>query len=145
MPRKLITLLIGFFVLTLLAPHLSNAESMLSWDAVTGDVQGYKIYYGTSSGSYIYSKDAGNVTQYPLANLSLEEGTTYYFVVRAYSDAGESENSNETSYAVPSPGDTTPPLAPQGLTSGVSNVNITLNWQACGTGSCRIQSLLWKF
>jgi fibronectin type 3 domain-containing protein len=130
MPRKLITLLIGFFVLTLLAPHLYSAESMLSWDAVTGDVTGYKIYYGTSSGSYFYSKDAGNVTQYPLANLFLEEGTTYYFVVRAYNASGESESSNETSYAVPSPGDTTPPLAPQGLTSGVSNLNITLNWQA---------------
>jgi hypothetical protein len=83
----------------------------LAWDAVAGDVQGYKIYYGTSSGSYPYSKSVGNVTQYPLSNLPLAEGMTYYFVVRAYSDAGESENSNETIYTVPSYGDTTPPLA----------------------------------
>jgi hypothetical protein len=130
MARKLIILLIGFFVLTLLAPDLSSAESMLSWDAVTGDVTGYKIYYGTSSGSYINSKDAGNVTQYPLANLSLEVGTTYYFVVRAYNASGESESSNETSYTLPSPEDSTPPLAPQGVTASTSDVNINLNWQA---------------
>ena len=128
MARKIIIFLTGLFALAWIAPHISCAES-LQWDAVAGDVQGYKIYYGTSSGSYPYSKNVGNVTQYPLPNLYLTDGTTYYFVVRAYADAGESENSNETTYTVPSLGDTTPPLTPQGVKAGSSGVNITLNWQ----------------
>jgi hypothetical protein len=130
MIRKIIFLLASFCFLAWMAPHLSGAEPVFEWDAATGDVQGYKIYYGTSLGNYIYSKDVGNVTQYPLANLPMTEGTTYYFVVRAYNNSGESEDSNEISYTVPQVSDTTPPLSPQKLTAGGSGVMRTLNWQA---------------
>jgi fibronectin type 3 domain-containing protein len=130
MTRKIVVLLTGLLVLALVAPHISFAEPMLQWDAVTGDVTGYKIYYGTSSGSYPYSRDAGNVTQYPLSSLSLTEGTTYYFVVRAYNNVGESDNSIATKHTIPLLSDTTPPLTPQGVTAGTSGENIILKWQA---------------
>lgn len=91
------------------------AAGTLVWDPPsTGTVNGYKIYYGSAPGGpYGSSQDAGSVTSYGLNNLPLQEKTTYYFVVRAYNQAGESENSNEASYLVP---DTTPPAAPVGVT-----------------------------
>jgi hypothetical protein len=130
MARKIVFLLAGFFLLALTVPRISCAETIIEWDAATGEVIGYKIYYGTSSGSYTSSKTVGNVTQYPLSNLSLTEGATYYFVVKAYNDTTESDASNEISYEVSLPIDTTPPLAPQGISAQVSDVSITLNWQA---------------
>jgi IPT/TIG domain/Purple acid Phosphatase, N-terminal domain/Fibronectin type III domain len=67
--------------------HLSLAGSLLvSWDSV-GDsrVAGYKLKYGTGSGNYITSVDAGLSTSQVLPNLV--DGTRYYFVVVAYDAA----------------------------------------------------------
>jgi fibronectin type 3 domain-containing protein len=87
-----------------------GAGPMLQWDAVTGEVTGYMIYYGTISGAYSDSIDAGNVTQYLLTDLPLAEGTTYYFAIKAYNNSGESDPSEEVSYSTSVPEDTTPPL-----------------------------------
>ena len=103
---------------------------MLKWDASTGEVIGYKVYYGTKTGEYTESKDVGNVTQYPLADLNLTQGLTYYFMLRAYNDFGESEDSNIISYSAPVPGDLTPPLSPQNVTASADGGYITVNWQA---------------
>ena len=101
----------------------------LKWEASTGDVSGYTIYYGLSHGSYTFSDDVGNVTQYSLDNFSLSEGTTYYFVVRAYNAFGESGDSNVTTYAVPSADDTTPPIPPEGISGTIENEDILLTWE----------------
>ncbi len=122
--RFLITV---FFAAIFSIPLYAND---LKWDASTGDVSGYTIYYGLSSGSYPFSEDVGNVTQYSLDNFSLSEGTTYYFMVRAYNASGESGDSNVTTYAVPSLGDTTPPLSPGGVTGEIVNEEILLAWNA---------------
>lgn len=102
-------------ILIMAVPAGAFAAGSLEWDPPsTGTVNGYKIYYGgTQGGPYSNSQDVGAVTSYGLSNLPLQEMNTYYFVVRAYNDAGESENSNEVSLLVP---DTTPPAAPQGVT-----------------------------
>ena len=67
-----------------LAPALSSAAQVtLAWDASTGpDLAGYKLYYGTSSGSYPFSVDVGNVTSYTLSGLL--EGQIYYLAATAY-------------------------------------------------------------
>jgi hypothetical protein len=76
----------------------------LSWDAPATnsngtqltDLAGYNVYYGTASGNYSQSIDAGNTTTYTVANLA--GGLTYYFAVTAYDNSGnESEFSNEVS------------------------------------------------
>lgn len=65
------------------------------------DLTGFKIYYGTSSGSYSNVTDVGNVTSYTVANLSTG---TYYFAVTAYDTAGvESAYSNEVVLTPPPP------------------------------------------
>ena len=125
---------------------LYGAESKLKWDAVPG-ATGYKIRYGISAGDYSSTQDVGNVTEYALSNLSLTEGSTYYFVVRAYNDCGESDDSEPLSHqyspsterSVDNPldpgqilpaADTTPPLNPQNLSAAVQGNGVQVTWQA---------------
>jgi hypothetical protein len=96
-----------FALLIFLIGFYSNAlGATLSWTASTGEVTGYRLYYGTSAGSYTKNVDVGNVVSYSTDPLLLTEGTLYYFAVTAYNSAGESGYSNEVSWA---PADTTPP------------------------------------
>ncbi len=66
----------------------------LSWESVPDpDVQGYKIYYGTSPGRYFGNDaaegsspvDAGNTTEMTLTGLT--NGRLYYFTVVAYDNS----------------------------------------------------------
>ena len=60
-----------------------NVVVALSWNPSTAaNVGGYKVYYGTSSGVYTASVDAGNNTNYQV--LGLQQGVTYYLAVKAY-------------------------------------------------------------
>jgi len=62
------------------------------------DLQGFKVYYGTTSGDYSNSVDVGNVTECVIGSLSTG---TYYFVVVAYDSTGtESNPSNEISKTI---------------------------------------------
>ena len=77
----------------------------LTWDSnpITGnpdtDAAGYFFRYGFSSGGETAKVNVGNVTVW---TLQLTSGTTYYFVVSAYNQAGvESPPSNEVSYKAP--------------------------------------------
>lgn len=130
MKSKIKSILIGLFILIVNYNYLHATDAVLKWDAATGDVTGYTIYYGLSEGSYPNNRDVGNVTQYALSNLSLSEGTSYYFVVRAYNSVGESGDSNLTTYTVPSSEDTTPPITPQGITGSLMDNSILIQWQA---------------
>ena len=58
------------------------------------DLAGFKIYYGTSPGSYTASIDVGNVTSYTVTDLPT--GMTLYFALTAYDSFGyESDFSSE--------------------------------------------------
>jgi hypothetical protein len=79
-----------------------NGSATLTWDAPSTntdvspitDIAGYKLYYGTQSGSYPHYVDVGNVTTYKLDNLTV--GTTYFFAATVYNTSGvESGFSNE--------------------------------------------------
>ncbi|MHB8893999.1 MAG: choice-of-anchor D domain-containing protein [Candidatus Geothermincolia bacterium] len=74
---------------------------VLAWDANTEpDVSGYKLYYGTASGTYGTPINVLNVLTYTVLNLT--DGQTYYFAVTAYDTFGnESGYSNEVIYTVP--------------------------------------------
>ncbi len=79
---------------------LYGGQATLLWDAnLESDVVGYKLHYGSSSGSYAQSVNVGNVTEATIPDL--EGGATYFFVVTAYNSAGqESLASNEVSSAI---------------------------------------------
>ena len=90
---RIFIVLVGFLLIGLSARSV-QAETRLVWDPSPGVVDGYTIYYGTRPGNYTESKNVGNVTVCPITALKLEAGKHYFFVVRAYSKAGESRNSN---------------------------------------------------
>jgi hypothetical protein len=86
-------LFIVFLFLLFCSSVAVASDAKLAWDAVTPAPTGYKVYYGTVSGTYTSNFDAG-------ANINtIVTGFTptvkYYFVIRAYNAAGESGNSNE--------------------------------------------------
>ncbi len=59
----------------------------LSWDAnQEQDLAGYKVYYGTRSGSYDASLDVGGQTSCRINGL--QAGETYYIVITAYNTSG---------------------------------------------------------
>ena len=102
-----------FFVFSLLSflfeVETYAGQATLSWSAPSAnengtpltDLAGFKIYYGTASGNYTKTIDAGNVTTYTFANIT--EGQTYYFVATVYNTAGiESSYSNEVSKTISS-------------------------------------------
>lgn len=82
----------------LIASHLEAGTIEIEWDApLDGEVVGYKVYYGKSSGSYQWVKDVGATTSTVLADL--DDCTTYYWAVKAYNSEDEEseEFSNEVS------------------------------------------------
>lgn len=89
----------------------SGSAATLVWDASSGTVDGYRVYYGTSSNPST-NVNVGNTTQYDIDRLPLSENTQYYFRVSAYNTAGESDPCTPVAYT---PADTTPPSPPVGL------------------------------
>jgi hypothetical protein len=100
--------LLAVLAIVLFSCHASfAAEASFSWlpNSET-NLAGYKIYFGVTSGSYIYERDVhlpviirGKVRA-SIGNLS--EGITYYFVATAYNTEGvESDPTAEIVYSVP--------------------------------------------
>jgi hypothetical protein len=84
----------------------------LAWDPVSG-ASGYRVYYGTSTGSYTASITTGT----PSATISgLQDCSPYFVAVKAYNAAGESAQfSNElTGWSRPVVTSATPATATQG-------------------------------
>jgi hypothetical protein len=90
------------------AANVFAATASLSWTAPTTytdgtpitNLGGYRVYTGTTSGSYSQNIDVGNVTSYTVS--SLNNATTYYFAVTAYDASGDvSGFSSQASYTTP--------------------------------------------
>ena len=144
----ILCLMIFFGVNTLFA-----ASAVLSWDSPTtnadgtllNDLAGYKIYYGTGSGNYSESIDAGNVVTYEVDNLSA--GATYYLAITAYDTAdNESQYSDEISKVV-SGSDTAPPVISGVQASSITETAATVSWttgEASDTKVQRHHDILWN-
>ena len=130
LPRNLV-----FFSVLLVALLISvwaRAEQVtLAWDANTEpDLAGYKVHYGTASGSYTTSVDVHKVTTSNIGTLTA--GQTYYFAVTAYNASGnESGYSNQVSYSVAAAnGAPATPATPTGASSALVNASITFSTSA---------------
>jgi hypothetical protein len=96
------------------------AEITLAWDApahntdgtVVTDLAGYRVHYGTASGSYSSVLDVGSATTATVSGLL--EGQTYFFAVRAYNSYDlESDFSNELQWDAPVPAPEPPAIVAQ--------------------------------
>lgn len=114
MNRSLIyigTVLLMYFTAV---PFIYAAGVDLSWDAPAsgGAVSGYTVYWKVKGGSY-NDTNSMSVTGGTKCTVSgLDETEQYYFVVKAYNDAGLSPASNEVSWSY---ADSTPPSQVQGV------------------------------
>lgn len=89
-------------ILALLPSILSAAVVRISWNANTeSDLEGYRVFYGTSHGRYGNVINVGRRTTIDVSGLAA--GMTYYFAVTAYDYSGnESGYSAEQSVTIPS-------------------------------------------
>jgi len=95
-------------------PFIHAAGVDLAWDAPMsgGAVAGYKVYWKAAGGSYSDANSMGVVGKTNCTVSGLDEAKQYYFVVKAYNDAGLSPASNEVSWSY---SDSTPPSQVQGV------------------------------
>ncbi len=104
-------ILAAFLIIFFLLIASAHAQQVnLAWNANTEtDLQAYKVYQGTASGTYSGNSNVGNTTNCTISGLEL--GRTYYFSVTALDSVGnESGHSNEISYMIPAPA---PPPEPE--------------------------------
>jgi PKD repeat protein len=134
--------LLAGLALFLFSSNLFAASANLAWNASTSsNVGGYKISYGQTSGNYASTIDVGNKTTYAVPGL--QEGSKYYFAVKAYDSTKtvESGYSNETNFTVPA---TTAALTADftvSKTSGVASLAVDFTPVTTGT----ITSWKWDF
>ena len=96
-----------------LVPATGSAQSVtLAWDPTADEaVSGFTVHYGSASGSWSSARDVGMVNQFTISGLT--RGSTYYFIVRAYSADGlVSPPSNEVFTTIPYIDATPSPTAP---------------------------------
>ncbi len=118
----------------------------LNWTvSSSGDVTQQRIYRGTATGGpygTLVTTILNNTTFTYTDNTGLTNGTTYYYVIRAYDGTQESGNSNESSAA---PVDNTAPAAPTVLSAadvaGDNGGAIALNWTVSASGDVTQQRI----
>ena len=113
-----------------IASNAMAAQVTLAWDPNTdSDLAGYRIHYGTVSGSYTVHTDVHKVTSYTVTGLTA--GQSYYFAATAYDAAGnESGYSNPVSYAIPGNGAPSAPAVPTGPASALVNASASFSTSA---------------
>ena len=128
-------LLVAALALTILGVGTASAQTTVTatWERNTDSyTAGYRLYYGTSPGSYQWSVDAGNNVTVPV---TVTNGSLYYFCVRAYNTSQQ--------YGPGSPEATldlrpaTVPTAQITATLGANNV-ATVTWQTTNATSATI-------
>ncbi|MBI3084753.1 MAG: hypothetical protein HYY88_03345 [candidate division NC10 bacterium] len=122
-----------------LAASAGDGAVSLTWQAPSGPVpagtppvRGYNVYRGLRSGAYGPQPiNAGPIVETRFRDAGVENGTTYYYVVRSVGIERppwrESRDSNEVSAT---PVDLTPPGPPRGLVAIPGPGAVALSWNA---------------
>ncbi|OXM85440.1 pectinesterase family protein [Paenibacillus rigui] len=105
-----------------------NNQVTLSWGAVTGATS-YKVKRSTVNGGPYDTLVASNVTNPTFTDSTVQNGTTYYYVVTAVSSAAESMISNQAR-AVPYTPVAGAPAAPADVAGAANDGSVELTWSA---------------
>ena len=106
-----------------------NAQATVSWKASTG-ASSYEVFQGSTAGGESTVPVASGIAGTSTVISGLKNGSTYYFVVKAVNNGGDSAKSNEakvTLYAAPA----TP--ASVSATSGSAAGSVVLSWSGVST------------
>jgi hypothetical protein len=127
-PRSIVRALV--FAIVALGSATTLSAQTLAWNAsAESNLAGYRVQYGTVSGSPTTTIDVGRVTSWRIAGV--QSGLTYYFRVVAYNTAGQtSVPSVQVSYTVPgtptAPSPTLTSVSPtSGPTAGGTTITLT--------------------
>lgn len=126
------TLLLLAAVVALGAFAAQGGTISVAWDAA-GDAAGYRVYYGTSPGSYTQHKDVPGATSTSTTLTGLDGCTRYYIAVKAYDAGGlESEGYSNEVAGLPRPivSSVTPSSGEQGAT-----MTLTVAGESFDTGA----------
>lgn len=93
----LISCLVSFFFLLASSAQAENVT--LTWHPSNPPADTYRIFQRTSAETYNYSEWVYQGFDTTCVITDLAPNTIYYFIVRAYTDDAESEDSNEVSYS----------------------------------------------
>ncbi|MBI2927274.1 MAG: fibronectin type III domain-containing protein [Verrucomicrobia bacterium] len=105
-----------------------DAQVVLAWNPAPGAAS-YLVRRAEASGGP-YAVIAADIPSASFTDTTVDNGTTYFYVVSALNAGGESPLSTEAS-ATPQP----PPAAPENLTvSVVSTTELNLSWNDAATG-----------
>jgi hypothetical protein len=136
--RNIGVIVIG--IISLFPSFCPAAALLVTWIANTdSDLAGYKVYYGTQSGTYGTIADVQKATSYQISNV--QNGSTYYVTVASYDNSGnESSHSTEISAYSPVAVPATDSTAPTGsvvinsgaTTTATSAVTLTLSSSDAG-------------
>ena len=128
-PQLYLIFVVAFLFLFFSSPtDTHSAQVTLAWNPnPEPDIAGYKIHYGTSSGSYTSHVDVGNHTTSTVSGL--QDATKYYFAATTYNNGGlESSYSAEVVYNPPAPSCTysiSPTTRAHPASGGTGGVNVT--------------------
>ncbi len=100
-PARIFATAAALLAMTVGAFAAADKTVTLAWNAnPETNIAGYRLRFGTTSGSYSNTVEAG--TSLSATATGLDGGTTYYFAVVAYSSSGQtSPSSAEVTYTVP--------------------------------------------
>ena len=142
---RIARLAIGTLFVLAAAPRSDAGDLVLAWDPPSDGITiGYLLSYGVTPGTYSQQVNVGYATSYTLSGLL--DGTTYYFVVRAYDAAGDvSDPSAEVAATVP------PSIAPVVTALALSSnlpspqaLGTTVSWLSTATGGVAPYEFQWS-
>jgi len=109
-----------------LAATPGDGQIVLDWnDNSESDLDHYEVFRSTTpSGAYGLAIASPTASSY--TDTAVENGTTYYYVVKAI-DSSENVSTATTEVSA-TPADTTPPDAPTGLEATAGDQSVSLNW-----------------
>ena len=126
--------LVWLLTLCLLWPTLAIAavqDCTIAWTARTeADLAGYRISWGTTSGTYTSFATVGRVTTTTCASIGITSAGTYYLIVRAYDTSNQfAANSNQVTFtlATVTAPPTTPTISSFTPSSGIVGTSVTIS------------------
>ncbi|MCP4993920.1 MAG: hypothetical protein GY934_09070, partial [Gammaproteobacteria bacterium] len=99
---------------------LVNSEPTVSWDAVGGATT-YNVYWSTAPGVTVQNGTKLSDVTRPFAHTGIASGETYYYIVTAENNGGESGSSLEASVVVPL-------QAPTNISIAIASGDPVISW-----------------